>query len=137
MCKKIEIVLRQSQQDAAEETVLATFYTALPYAIDKESSIMEFPGLTIHLKEHSVYRDEKLIPLTHREFAVLAYLARHPKWVFSAKQIYSAVWNKDSGDYVTAVSGIINQLRRKLTPDNPKDGYIRTIIGSGYKFEIP
>ena len=134
--EKVEIIMRRAKQDEISETVLAAFDIDQPSFQGPAPNILDFPGLRIHLKEHSVYRDEKRIPLTHREFAVLAYLAQHPKWVFSARQIYSAVWDKDSGDYVTAVSGIINQLRRKLTPDNPKDGYIRTIIGSGYKFEV-
>ena len=134
--EKVEIIMRRAKQNEVSETVLAAFDIERPSFHNQDANVLAFPGLRIHLKEHSVYRDENLIPLTHREFAVLAYLAQHPKWVFSAKQIYSAVWDKDNGDYVTAVSGIINQLRRKLTPDNPKDGYIRTIIGSGYKFEV-
>lgn len=135
--EKIEIIMRQSNQGGILETVLASFDVAPLSALTQGENILTFPGLSIHLNEHSVYRDNRLVPLTHREFAVLIYLAQHPKWVFSARQIYSAVWDKDSGGHVTAVSGIINQLRRKLMPDNPKDGYIRTIIGSGYKFEIP
>lgn len=96
-----------------------------------------FSTISIHLNEHSVYRDRRLVLLTHREFAVLIYLAQHPKWVFSAKQIYSAVWHKEDGDHGTAVSNIVGQLRRKLNPDDPREGYIRTIVGAGYKFEIP
>ena len=84
-------------------------------------SSLSFSNLEILLKEHTVYCSGKLIPMTHHEFAVLTYLARHPGWVFSASQIYEAVWNSDGG-------------RRKLTPDTPKGGYIRTILGSGYKF---
>ena len=34
----------------------------------------------------------------------------------------------------TAVASVIGQIRRKLTPDTPKGGYIRTVLGSGYKF---
>ena len=37
----------------------------------------------------------------------------------------------------TAVASVIGQIRRKLTPDMPKAGYIRTVLGSGYKFEVP
>ena len=29
---------------------------------------------------------------------------------------------------------VIGQIRRKLTPDTPKGGYIQTVLGSGYKF---
>ena len=76
----------------------------------------------------------QLVTLTHHEFAVLTYLARHPGWVFSASQIYEAVWDKDGEHCGTAVASVIGQIRRKLTPDTPKAGYIRTVLGSGYKF---
>ena len=72
--------------------------------------------------------------MTHHEFAVLTYLARHPGWVFSASQIYEAVWNADGEHCCTAVASVSGQIRRKLTPDTPKGGYIRTVLGSGYKF---
>ena len=92
------------------------------------------PGLEIRLKEQTVYCNGTLIALTYHEFAVLTYLARHPGWVFSASQIYEAVWDKDGEHCGTAVASVIGQIRRKLTPDTPKGGYIRTVLGSGYKF---
>ncbi len=58
-------------------------------------SALSFPGLEIRLKEQTVYCNGTLIALTYHEFAVLTYLARHPGWVFSASQIYEAVWDKD------------------------------------------
>lgn len=51
-------------------------------------SSLSFSNLEILLKEHAVYCSGNLIPMTQHEFAVLAYLARHPGWVFSASQIY-------------------------------------------------
>ena len=67
----------------------------------------------------------------------LVYLANHPSWVFSAGQIYEEVWGEDGENCGTAVASVIGQIRRKLTPDMPKAGYIRTVLGSGYKFEVP
>ena len=93
-----------------------------------------FPNLEIRLKEQTVSCNGQLVTLTYHEFAVLAYLARHPGWVFSAYQIYEAIWCKDGENCGTAVASVIGQIRRKLTPDTPKGGYIRTILGSGYKF---
>ncbi|MFR5964159.1 MAG: winged helix-turn-helix domain-containing protein, partial [Coprococcus phoceensis] len=58
-------------------------------------SALSFPGLEIRLKEQTVYCNGTLIALTYHEFAVLTYLARHPGWVFSASQIYEAVWDRD------------------------------------------
>ena len=52
-------------------------------------------------------------------------------------QIYEEVWGEDGENCGTAVASVIGQIRRKLTPDMPKAGYIRTVLGSGYKFEVP
>ena len=98
-------------------------------------NILSFTNLEIRLKEQTVSCRGQLVTLTHHEFAVLVYLARHPGWVFSASQIYEAVWDRDGERCGTAVANVISQIRRKLTPDTPKGGYIRTVLGSGYKFE--
>ena len=81
--------------------------------------ILTFLGLELHL--------------THLEFFTLAYLARHPGWVFTQEQIYEAVWHEFPEDCGAAVVNIISQLRRKMGPGNP----IRTVPHSGYKFELP
>ena len=103
-------------------------------ALPPSNPSLSFPNLEIRLKEQTVSCNGQLVTLTYHEFAVLAYLARHPGWVFSAYQIYEAIWCKDGENCGTAVASVIGQIRRKLTPDTPKGGYIRTILGSGYKF---
>ena len=76
-------------------------------------SALSFPGLEIRLKEQTVYCNGTLIALTYHEFAVLTYLARHPGWVFSAHQIYEAIWHKDGEHCVPSmIPGIsLNCLR--------------------------
>ena len=103
-------------------------------ALPLSDTSLSFPNIEIRLKEQTVFCRGQFVALTHHEFAVLAYLARHPGWVFSASQIYEAVWNADGEHCGTAVASVIGQIRRKLTPDTPKAGYIRTVLGSGYKF---
>ena len=103
-------------------------------ALPLSDTSLSFPNIEIRLKEQTVFCRGQFVALTHHEFAVLAYLARHPGWVFSASQIYEAVWDKDGEHRGTAVASVIGQIRRKLTPDTPKAGYIRTVLGSGYKF---
>ena len=51
------------------------------------------------------------------------------------KQIYETVWKQPGEKCEASVSSGISQLRKKLAPANSKDGYIRTVINSGYKFE--
>ncbi len=136
--KKIEIVLRQTEQNTVSESVLASFENLeAPLAERSVSKSITFPGLTISLNEQLVYRNNEVIRLTSKEFCTLLFLAQYSQWIHTAEQIYEAVW-RESGDHCgNAVSRIICQLRRKLTPDTPHGGYIHTIAGRGYKFEVP
>ena len=93
-------------------------------------SILSFSNLEICPREQMVYRDGDPVSMTYHEFFTLLYLARHPGWVFSKEQIYENVW-KESGDGGAAVVSVVSQIRRKIG-----DKYIKTVIGSGYKFEI-
>ena len=43
--------------------------------------------------------------------------------------IYEAVWKADPEQCGAAVANVISQLRRKIG-----DGYIETVVGSGYRF---
>lgn len=94
------------------------------------NSTLSFLGLEIKLKEQTVCCDGELIPMSHHEFFTLLFLAQHPNWVFSKEQIYEAVW-KESGDGGAAVVNVVSQIRKKIG-----DRYIKTVINSGYKFEV-
>ncbi len=102
---------------------------------EKNRDVLSFPGLELRLKEQIALRDGELVHLSHYEFFTLCYLARHPGWVFTKKQIYEAVWKQPGEKCEASVSNVISQLRKKLDPANPRNGYIRTVINSGYKFE--
>lgn len=123
----IEIVMRMTKEcGIVTETVLTSFVTE---NTEKRVSVLAFSKLEIHLKEQVVYYRGESIPMSHHEFFTLLYLAQHPGWVFSKEQIYEAVW-KESGDGGAAVTNVISQIRRKIG-----ERYIKTVIGSGYKFE--
>lgn len=96
----------------------------------EQSCILASSDLKIHLKEQTVYRNGERVTMTHHEFFTLAYLAQHPGWVFSKEQIYEVVWQETGDRCGTAVVNVISQIRRKLG-----EGYIKTVVGSGYKFE--
>lgn len=93
-------------------------------------SVLIFPNLEIRINEQTIYHDNHSVPLTHHEFFTLLYLAQHPSWVLSKEQIYEAVWRETGDRCGTAVVNVISQIRRKIG-----ERYIKTVIGSGYKFE--
>ena len=99
-----------------------------------EASILTFSDLEIHVREQAVYKGGILVPMSRYEFFTLCYLAKHPGWVFSKQQIHEAVWQEADGDSDAAVTNVISQIRKKLNPDDPMHGCIRTVVNSGYKF---
>ena len=99
-----------------------------------DSQVLAFSDLEIRIREQTVYKDGILIPMSHYEFFTLCYLAKHPGLVFTKQQIYEAVWGDLTGDGITAVTNIVSQIRKKLNPDDPKRGFIQTVVNSGYKF---
>lgn len=48
---------------------------------------------------------------------------------FPQEQIYEAVWKADQELCGAAVANVVYSLRRKIG-----DGYIETVVGSGYRF---
>ena len=92
-------------------------------------SVLTFSNLEIHINEQTVYHNGVPVPLTHHEFFTLLYLAQHPSWVLSKEQIYEAVWKADPEHCGAAVANVVYSLRRKIG-----DGYIETVVGSGYRF---
>lgn len=129
-CGNIEIIMRKTEQQGnVSEVVLASFSDKI-YDSDLDANTLIFSDLEIHLKEQTVYFNHALIPMTHHEFFTLTYLAQHPGWVLSKEQIYEAVWKESGTNCRAAVTNVVSQIRRKIG-----EGYIRTIVGSGYKFE--
>ena len=92
-------------------------------------SVLTFPNLQIRINEQTVYHNGIPVPLTYHEFFTLLYLAQHPSWVLSKEQIYEAVWKADPEHCGAAVANVVCSLRRKIG-----DGYIETVVGSGYRF---
>jgi len=126
----IEIVMRKiAPSGNVSETVLVSLPGTESQEATHSSGILTFPGLEIHIREQAVYHNGTLIPLSHHEFFTLLYLAEHPSWVLSQSMIYEAVWKADPEHCGAAVTNVISQLQRKIG-----DGYIETVVGSGYRF---
>lgn len=126
----IEIVMRKiAPSGSVSETVLVSLSGAESQKATHSSDILIFPNLEIRINEQTVYQNGTLVPLSHHEFFTLLYLAQHPSWVLSQSMIYEAVWKVPPEHCGSAVTNVISQLRRKIG-----DGYIETVVGSGYRF---
>ena len=89
--------------------------------------------ITIDVSGRHVFGPAGAIALTDFEFSVLLLLAQHRGTIFSAREIYEAVWDEPFLEQsANTVMVHIRNLRRKLgdNPQNPR--YIRTVWGRGY-----
>lgn len=89
--------------------------------------------LTIDRERFEVSRDGEPIPLTAREFQLLAALAEHPGRVFTRQQLLDRVWGSDAyDDHVVEVH--VGNLRRKIEEDPSRPAYLLTVRGVGYRW---
>lgn len=73
-------------------------------------------AMSIDLASHEVWLGKERVHLTHREFALLSFLARHRGRVCTREQIVAAVWGDRSLTSNRTVDIHVYRLRNKLTP---------------------
>jgi DNA-binding response OmpR family regulator len=118
------------------EELLARVRAQLRTPGQREASVLEAAGIRMDLRTRRVERDGREIPLTAREFEVLAYLLRHPDQVLSREQILNAVWGFDFDPGTKVLEVYISYLRHKLGDDAGTDP-IETVRNVGYRLRVP
>src|SRR5699024_5224293 len=74
--------------------------------------------LTSHADVYEVSRDGERLDLTHREFELLHYLARHIGQVMTREHLLETVWGYDYFGDVRTVDVTVRRLREKIE-ENP------------------
>jgi len=91
------------------------------------------PSVRLHIDPwtREVRFDGELVPLTAREFDLLAFLAAHPRQVFTRAQLLEQVWaSSRSWQSEATVTEHVHRLRHKLGAQ-----YLVTVRGVGYRLE--
>ena len=90
-----------------------------PFTLDHDACILK--------------KNAERIPLSAKEYACLAWLAKHQGKPMSVETIYSGVWKNTYGD-LTTVAVYIQRLRKKIEENPAEPVYIETVHGMGYRF---
>jgi DNA-binding response OmpR family regulator len=125
----------------------ATDYVTKPFAFDElaarvrahlrevdqpEPSKLEAGGIMLDLLTREVTREGVAVSLSAREFALLAYMLRHPGQVLSREQILAAVWDYSYDPGTNVVQVYVGYLRRKLAVAG-LPAPIETVRSAGYR----
>ncbi|GAA4140422.1 response regulator transcription factor [Sphingobacterium lactis] len=116
LMSRINAILRRNAGEAIDEHV-----------VDK----LEISDLVIDRDSFLVFRGQERHVLAKKEFELLYLLASKPNKVFTREQILKAIWE----DSVVVTNRTIDVHIRKLR-EKIGDGYVATVKGVGYKFEL-
>ena len=100
------------------------------------ASMLRIGDLEIHHEQGRVLMAGREVELNHGEYAMLYCMASSPGQVFSKAQLYEAAWGEEYLRGTNSVENTIWRLRRKLEEDPRHPGYIKTVVGAGYKIDI-
>ncbi len=93
--------------------------------------LLRIADLTLQQDTREVRRDDELIDLTPKEYAVLEYLMRHPGKVMSRTLITEYAWGYHFDPGTNIVDVVINHLRKKIDAKHERK-LITTVRGVGY-----
>lgn len=112
---RIKAVLRRSSHEDIEEPLTSG-------------------NLTIDPRSHVVTVAGNVIPFAPKEFALLAFLARHAGQVFSREALLDRVWGQDAFVNSRTIDVHVRWIREQIEKDPSQPKRIVTVRGVGYKF---
>jgi DNA-binding response OmpR family regulator len=90
-----------------------------PYVLDYEGKLLEKGG--------------ERVPLSRREFELLAFLASNEGKTYGPEELYRSVWGLEHGDLST-VAVHVQRVRRKIEEEGSPPRWLVTVPGAGYRF---
>jgi two-component system, OmpR family, copper resistance phosphate regulon response regulator CusR len=112
--------------------LLARLRVLLRRGQPERETVLRAGDLEVDLLERRAMRAGEEIPLTHREFEVLAYLVRHKDQTVTREMLGRDVWKEPDHALTNVIEVHISLLRRKL--ERPGQGsLIHTVRGVGYR----
>lgn len=100
----------------------------------KSKSQIVIQDIILDTDLQQVVRDGQEISLTEIEYRILLLLASNRNHIFTAKEIYEAVWEEAyMPNSTNTVMVHIRNIRKKLGDTGPSPKYVHNIWGRGYR----
>ena len=113
------------------EELLARVRANLRRGQQEETDLLQFSDLTLNRSTREVFRAQRAIELTAKEFDLLEYLISHPRQVLTRDQILERVWGYDFMGDSNIIEVYVRYLRLKLEQQQ-EPRLIQTVRGVGY-----
>jgi len=97
---------------------------------NKTTNVIEIGDIKIDTAARNVYRAQKLVELTAREYSLVAFLALHRGEVVTRTQLYEHLFDENDDTMSNLLDVHVSNVRKKLGPE-----FITTRRGHGYCIE--
>jgi heavy metal response regulator len=120
----------------AFEELLARVRALLRRGTAASPAALSVANLRLDPVSHEVFRGDKRIELTPKEFALLEFFLRRQEQILTRAIIAQHVWGVDYDTFTNVIDVYVNYLRKKIDDDfEPK--LIHTVRGIGYVLKPP
>jgi DNA-binding response OmpR family regulator len=97
-------------------------------------AVKKFGDVEVDLEARHLIVAGKPIPVTAREFDLLAFFVQHPGRVYSRDQLMQSVWGTHYAGTARTVDNFVARLRAHIGDDADKPRHLETVRGYGYRF---
>lgn len=111
--------------------LLARVRALMRRPVAEEPLHLSHAGLELDYRARTVKRDSQALTLSAKEFAVLAFLMRHPGEVISRTRLAEEVWDENFDSFSNVIDVTLSHLRAKVDRGF-KLPLIHTVRGAGY-----
>ncbi len=148
-------VLILTARDAVEDRVAgldagADDYLVKPFALSElaariralarrqsgRNPLLVITDLSINTVTREAHRNDQLLELSAKEYAILEYLARNPGRLITRANLEEHIWNEELQPNSNIVDVYIARIRRKLD-DGHELKLLETVRGAGYRLRAP
>jgi heavy metal response regulator len=154
--KKINTpILMLTARDSVEDRVRgldsgADDYVVKPFAFSellarirallRRESLLKTPkiqvgDLIMDTLTREVWRGERKIELTNKEYSILEYFMTRPNMVITRTMLEENAWDYEYDSMSNIIDVYIRRLRRKIDGE-AEDSLIQTVRGAGYRLKI-
>jgi two-component system response regulator MprA len=111
--------------------LLARIRALVRRAKTEAPEILTFVDLRLDTGTHQVFRGERVVELTAKEYELLELFLRNPRQVLTRDLIFDRVWGYDFGGESNIIEVYVRYLRQK-TESEGEPRLIHTVRGVGY-----
>ncbi|MCQ2460480.1 MAG: response regulator transcription factor [Ruminococcus sp.] len=116
------------------DELLARIRVMLRKKVETRENTYSCGELVVNCNDHTVFRGDKSITLSAKEFQLLLYLVRNKGIVVTREQIQNSIWEFDNDNCSNVIDVYIRYLRKKID-DGYEQKLIHTIRGVGYQLK--